>query len=117
MCQGDVEGKAPKIVLSFTPRRPLETLIFKSIIVLLLLGNTSFNTYRMLMKAQLLLRTKCAKSGGNSYLTILNIKKFDAGLKHFLFKIKRNDNVLSWLLLLNARKAIFFIREEQLKKK
>ena len=73
-------------------------LIFKSVIVLLLLINTSFNNYRILMmlnsKAQLLLCTMCGKCGGNSYPTILNFKRFDTGLKQFFFKITRNYNVL-----------------------
>lgn len=99
-------GNACKNPMSFTPRGTLEMLKFMSIIdILLLPGNTSFNTDgKSYSKAQFLLDAKCAKCDSVSYCKILNTKVFDVALilhqSDSTFKIMKMIivSILFWLM-------------------
>ena len=80
-------GEAPWKFLSFTPRWPLEALIFTSVIDLLLPACTSFKTHG---KAQFLFVAFSLKHGSVSYHLFLNIKRFDMALNYFHFRTKKN---------------------------
>ena len=101
-CRGNV-FKNP---MSFAPRRTLKMLKFMSNIDLLLLpGNTSFNTDgKSYSKAQFLLDAKCAKCDSVPYCKILSTKVFDVALilhrSDSTFKIMKMIivSILFWLM-------------------
>lgn len=59
MCRGGAEDNALRKLLRFAPGRALETLIFTTIIDLVLLpASISFNTYRMLVMVNLIVQAQ-----------------------------------------------------------
>ena len=67
-------------------------------------ANTSLNTYRMFMlshsKTEFLLKVKYTKRDNAFYCAVLNIKRFDIALIHLHYKIRKNGDSVSLIVVI-----------------